>query len=79
MQSSNYTLVENNKGTGNDNGIIEINCYGNTFYGNSFSYSRGRDNSNGNKEDIVFIDFTLVLIFLLGGLIFLFPILRKIR
>ena len=80
LQSSNYSLVENNNGAGNENGIVEINCIGNLLTGNSFPKGSGsRDDSSGRKVDMIFVDFTLVLIFLLGVLIFLFPIIRKIR
>ena len=79
LQSSNYSLVENNKGTSNINGIIEINCIGNLLNDNSFLKSSGsRDDSSRSKEDKIFVDFTIILFLLLGVSFLMLPIVRKL-
>lgn len=79
LQSSNYSLVENNSGVENENGIVEINCVGNLLNGNSFLKSFGsRDDSSGSKDDKVFVDFTIILFFLVGVSFLILPIVKKL-
>jgi len=78
LQSSNHSLVENNNGAGNENGIVEINCVGNFYSNNSFLKNSGsRDGSSEKNNDKFLVDFTVVLFFLIGISFLVLIIIKK--
>lgn len=67
LHSSNYTLVINNTGFGNNNDIIEKNCDNtNYFKDNDFSNfigpRGGKDGISKTSADKIIIDFTVIII-----------------
>ncbi len=88
LYGSNFTIVANNTGFGNDYGIKEINCEGNIFEGNVFEQyqedeekkeeERNSDDSKDSKDLKVIVNYTNILLVCSVSAIVTFSVIRII-
>ena len=79
LESSNYSSLIFNKGINNGYGIRQINCIGNILSENLFTTkSNSRDDSTKEDIDVSIVDFTMLLLIGIFGLIITYVFLRKL-